>query len=137
MNADLQSEILGQVVDLLRRGGVKVESPSDVENFFGNVSHQNLVATGRFQKPSVNNNTYIGKQIDGALLVIRVNGESSKIGATGSTPKQLAFDILQYEYGENFALTWHNEFRVDVVEKLSLSGFTLTSAEIEVWRKQP
>jgi len=50
MNHDEQLRIMGEVIDLLRKEGVKIESPYDVENFFGNMSHSLMFETGRFPR---------------------------------------------------------------------------------------
>lgn len=50
MSHDEQVRIMGEVIDLLRKEGVKVVSPYDVENFFGNMSHSLMFETGRFPR---------------------------------------------------------------------------------------
>jgi hypothetical protein len=48
MNNKQQLRIMGLVIDLLRKEGMKIESPYDVENFFDNMSHSAMFETGRF-----------------------------------------------------------------------------------------
>lgn len=50
MDHDEQVRIMGEVIDLLRKEGVEVKSPYDVENFFGNLSHSLMFETGRFTR---------------------------------------------------------------------------------------
>ena len=47
---DEQLRILGLVIDLLRKEGMEIESPYDVENFFGNMSHSAMFETRRFPR---------------------------------------------------------------------------------------
>lgn len=51
-------------------------------------------------------------------------------GYGGSGPAQLALAILAHEYGDNFALSWYQDFKWAVVAQLSGNAWNLTSAEI-------
>lgn len=55
-------------------------------------------------------------------------------GHLGSEPAQLALDLLFYATQDpTFSLTYHQQFKQEVVSKLPIEGWTITSEEVYDW----
>lgn len=94
-------------------------------------------------------NEYEGMRLPGGTLV-RVNGQELsprydlrqhsptgfEWGYGGSGPAQLALAILAHEYGDKFAEIWYQDFKWDVVARLSGRAWNLTSEQIDAAMRQ-
>lgn len=94
-------------------------------------------------------NEYEGMRLPGGTLV-RVNGQELsprydlrqhsptgfEWGYGGSGPAQLALAILAHEYGEKFAEIWYQDFKWDVIARLSGRAWNLTSEQIDAAMQQ-
>jgi hypothetical protein len=55
-------------------------------------------------------------------------------GHLGSEPAQLALDILYHHTrNQTFALTYHQQFKQQVISNLPIEGWTITEGELDAW----
>jgi len=57
-------------------------------------------------------------------------------GYGGSGPAQLAIAILAHAYEDEFACEYYQQFKREVVAELPGDGWTLTTSDLDAWRRE-
>lgn len=57
-------------------------------------------------------------------------------GHVGGACAQLSLALLLHHTDETTALTYHQDFKQDVISRLPLEGWTLTGSEIDAWLRE-
>jgi len=77
-----------------------------------------------------------GEKLPSAGHLFR-HSQQREWGHLGSEPAQLALDILHHVTNDaTFALTYHQQFKQEVISKLPIEGWTITTDEVYDWIQQ-
>lgn len=79
--------------------------------------------------------TVDGEELSRRYDLLSASPSAFKWGHSGSRPAQLAVTILFHAYGDEFATKHYQRFNNEVVAALPESRWTLTTLELEEWRR--
>lgn len=71
-----------------------------------------------------------GRPLDPRLDLWNHSPDGFEWGYAGSGPAQLALAILAHEYGDDFAVAWHQRFKFAVIAAAPKEGWELASDTI-------